>query len=283
MTSIAVLFHENQESPEGTAIHGIADIWRESGMSVTYLRGTSRFVPADVLLVHVNLSVVPKRYLRFADRYPVVINRHITDIRKSSFSESLLQADSAWDGQVIVKSDLNYSGAPEKNSGRNWLEAKSALVRRLRAAIERRIPSAMPFTDTDDYTIFDSKADVPAAYFSSRQVVVEKFLPETAGTDYAIRMYLFLGDNGFCVRLTSPDPIIKVGNSTHIEQVEPHPSVHEWQRRYRIDYGKFDYVVRDGNAILLDINKTTGSRPERKSGNRARDRFLAEAIHQFVS
>jgi hypothetical protein len=36
-----------------------ADSWREEGFDVRYLFGARRFVPADLVIVHVNLSVVP--------------------------------------------------------------------------------------------------------------------------------------------------------------------------------------------------------------------------------
>jgi hypothetical protein len=30
------------------------------------------------------------------------------------------------------------------------------------------------------------------------------------------------------------------------------------RKKLNFDYGKFDYVIHDGRAILLDINKTVG-------------------------
>ena len=45
-------------------------------------------VPADVCFVHVDLSVGPPRYTKFASQYPNTINLHITDIRKKSCSRN---------------------------------------------------------------------------------------------------------------------------------------------------------------------------------------------------
>ena len=39
-------------------------------------------------------------------------------------------------------------------------------------------------------------------------------------------------------------------------RVEPHPAMREARRRLGFDYGKFDYVERDGGAVLLDANPT---------------------------
>ena len=42
------------------------------------------------------------------------------------------------------------------------------------------------------------------------------------------------------------------------EEVEPHQEIVKWREAMKFDYGKFDYVVHDGKAVLLDANKTIG-------------------------
>ena len=60
-----VLFHDHDRfrSPSEYIIHHLAEFWREDGHTVSYVYGLKRFVPADVVMVHVNLSVVPAEYL----------------------------------------------------------------------------------------------------------------------------------------------------------------------------------------------------------------------------
>ena len=113
---IAVLFHE-RESPERLpfyAVNYLARYWREDGIKVHFCFGIDSLVRADILLLHVNLSVVPQAYLDAGKGYPVALNDRVQDIRKSTLSENLLSPGDAWDGPVIVKSDLNYGGIPER-------------------------------------------------------------------------------------------------------------------------------------------------------------------------
>ena len=52
----------------------LAKIWFDDGHKILFLFGVQKFVPADICIVHVDLSVVPDEYLEFASRFPVAIN-----------------------------------------------------------------------------------------------------------------------------------------------------------------------------------------------------------------
>ena len=70
---IAILFHSRDQELE-LARYGISHIakhWTDDGHEVINLFGTEKFVPADALILHVNLSVVPTEYSDFAEQYPV--------------------------------------------------------------------------------------------------------------------------------------------------------------------------------------------------------------------
>lgn len=284
MAVIAVLFHEFERNPAQFVVHQLAEFWREAGHQVIYLFGTRQFVPADLVLVHVNLSVVPVAYREFAGRFPVALNEQVLDIRKSTRSESLLGRGDAWSGPVIVKSDLNYGGLPEKAMGKSWLERRSPLARRLRAALERRFQRDGPFVNSSAYHVLPSLADVPPRWFSARDVVVEKFTPEMENDLYHLRICQVLGERWVCTRLASREPIIKAGNSISATDIEPHPMVDQWRRTLGLDYGKLDYVVVDDRPILLDVNKTTGATTAYRSAEElsARRRYLAEGIYAFL-
>ena len=109
-----------------------------------------------------------------------------------------------------------------------------------------------------DYRIFDSLMDVPRACFDDPRMVVERFLPEQDGDDYFVRCYFFLGNRSACTRIASKNPIVKGSTHCGMEKVEPHPDIVRLRKEMGFDYGKFDYVVRGGEAILFDINKTVG-------------------------
>src|SRR5260370_28834954 len=116
--TIAILFHENNRRRylSSYAISFLAKFWRQDGNRVRYLFGTRKFVPADLLLIHVDLSIVPDEYLEFASRYPIALNRVP---RKSQVSTNLVNRCDSYSGQVIVKSDLNCGGSPEQILRRN--------------------------------------------------------------------------------------------------------------------------------------------------------------------
>jgi hypothetical protein len=76
-----------------------------------------------------------------------------------------------------------------------------------------------------------------------------------------MRVCLFMGAYERCMRHISRSPIIKAANTLRIEPVDVHPALREKRRRLGFDYGKFDYVEHDGEAILLDANRTPGGAP----------------------
>ena len=85
---IAILWHARDRTRrlDRYVITRFADYWREGGHEVRFVFGPGQFVPADIAVLHVDLSVVPEPYLELAARYPVGINGRVRDIRHSAFS-----------------------------------------------------------------------------------------------------------------------------------------------------------------------------------------------------
>lgn len=283
---IAILFHENET--EKTVKHSLISIfsqfWEEDGYEVTYLFGTEEFIPADLLFVHVDMSVVPDRYLEFASQYEVTVNAHVKDIRKSVISLNLLGRNSDWNGPVIVKTDRNCGGIPERK--------RSGLIGKLKTKFLRSINHPLMHslivspTSAKEYRIFNHIREVPLFCFYDSRVIVEKFTPEREDDFYCVRMLSFLGDRMICVRLKSKDPIVKGGNTEEIEQsVKPHPDIINMRHRLGFEYGKFDYVEVDGEAILLDANKTIGFSPQLDESNifNQSRRYRAEGLYSFLN
>jgi len=155
MAHIVVLFHRNEihRDPTGYVIHKLADTWRVRGDKVTYLFGPQTYVPADVVIVHVDLSVAPEPYLEFAAQYSMVLNGDLRHIRKNRISRTLVKPGDGWHGPVIVKSDLNYAGRPERMFEGNWLERRWALTRRIARAGERVRNWNMPVREASEYAV----------------------------------------------------------------------------------------------------------------------------------
>lgn len=271
---VAVLLHENErrDGVDSYAVGHLAEFWRRDGLDVRFLWGVEERVPADVLLVHVNLSVVPDAYLEFARSYPVALNAGVRDVRKSAFSANLLTPGDAWDGPVIVKSDLNYAGRPERKLLRGragWL--RSRLLRQRRG-----------FRSQLDYRVYARLADVPRGCFRRHDLVVERFLPERDGELYCVRTYQFLGPSQTTARIASRSPIVSTRNHCRIESIEPDPAIVAARHAMAFDYGKFDYVLHEGRPVLLDANKTTGAAARRDASLDEERRRRAAGIHAFL-
>src|SRR5437773_8137385 len=163
--TIAILFHENNRKHDlsSYAIAFLAEFWRQDGNRVRYLFGTRKFVPADLLLVHVDLSVVPDEYLEFASRYPIALNSGVKDIRKSQISTNLVKQGDAYSGKVIVKTNLNFEGSPEQILRRHrWQLLASRFVR------DHAIGTGLE--THSKYRIYNRLTDVSPAVFERNEI-----------------------------------------------------------------------------------------------------------------
>lgn len=273
--TIAVLWHEHQQQEQQNArvsymISHYAQVWREDGHQVIDIYGPNQFTPADLLIVHVDLSVVPDQYLQFAARFPMVLNGKIKDIRKSTVSTLRVRANDAWPGPVIVKSNLNFAGIPE---------------RRMKALP----PAAGPMMGSpNDYRVFDRIAAVPRMVWTDPNVVVERFMPQIEDGEYVIHNMVFLGERATCTKNFSTHPVIHAYNQTRSSWVEPHPEVLALRKRLGFDMGKFDYVIYDGKPVVFDTNKTVGvspgeASPEQQKIRRQRAEGLYAYFEQLAS
>lgn len=267
---IVILVHE-RDGPDLLEAYLVADLarlWIAEGFEVVQVAGPDRSVDGDLAFVHVDLSVVPEPYLAWAAAFPASVNARVRDIRKRAVSANLLGPGDGWDGPVMVKSDRNYGGVPEALRGVPRLDGSGFTA---------------PFASPADYRLFPSLAEVPPDAFASEDLVVERFLPEVEAGRYHVRYYQFLGDRFTSTRLGGPEPIVKFDTHTLREDVEPHADVLALRRSLGLDYGKIDYVVRDGRAVIFDVNKTTGAptrEPDPARGLEAR-RTRAAGIHAF--
>ena len=253
---IAVLFHEKDRHRDLQRydIMHVAKYWQQAGHELITVFGTQEYIPADIAILHIDLSLVPQRFVEFAEQYPMCLNKQAVDIRKSKISAHLLKQNQDYSGQAIVKSNENTGGIPERVNSSRWARAGHRL-HQFRQRLQHQIVIRKPA----DYRIYDCLADVPDEIFSRPDLVVEKFLPERDGEFYCTRAYLFLGTGENCQMTVSRNPVVSVGNCERLVECDIHPDVREWRRQLGFDYGKFDYVIHDGNAVMLDANKTTGS------------------------
>lgn len=225
----------------------LASFWRERGDEVLVASGTERLPPADLAILHVNLSVIPDNYAEAARRYPRVVNGAALDIRKRTVSSNLVSRDDDWPGPVIVKTDLNYFGLPEAWACRQELSHG------------QEVPEAPPALKT--YPVFRDIPSVPERIWSRPHLVVERFLPERDEKGFYLRTWVFLGDRERCRRHLSRDAVVKSKNLIASEDCGVPDFIRSERERLGFDYGKFDFVMHKGQPVLLDANKTPGSPP----------------------
>ena len=244
-------------------IWALCDLWRACGFEIKVLRGLAAHCDADLLIPHIDLTLLPAAYVALYDRYPRVVNRHLHDISKRVISRNLLAPTDNYAGEVIVKTNLNFGGNPEAR----MLAGPKTLRRRLADAFFPRKPSSSRDCDWSsvkhfngsDYQIFSSLDKVPAGVFANDALVVERFLPEREDGLYHLRCYIFFGDQGYCSRVSAREPIVKGGNAIRREIVKPPAELLAIRRELQVDYGKLDFVLRDGRVVLLDLNRTPGT------------------------
>jgi hypothetical protein len=281
---IAILLHERHRDALSTAyrIWGLVAHWRMRGIEVEPVWGASREIDADLLIPHLDLSYIPDDYWELMQRHPNVVNRAVRDIRKTAISANLVQPGDAWQGPVIVKTNLNYRGVMDAQLlGPPLSLPHRALNRSLRPpAIERRILGWR--TTPHRYHIFRTKHDVPRRVWTNPALVVERFLPERRGQQYAMRAWAFFGDRGQTKIFYGDDPWIKGRNSDmHVLPDPPPPTLMEARHRLGLDYAKMDYVLHEGEPVLIDVSLTQGLTVPTEPALLERSRHLAEGLAYF--
>ena len=216
------------------------------------MRGTEHFEPADGLILHPDLTIVPDDCLAFCKHYPLIINGGVRDISKRRISSSLVGQKDSYVGPVIVKTNCNFGGKSERKM------ARQRPLYRLLSSLTGWLPwswtgQLRPYK----YPIFNSCRDVSRAVWRNPHLVVEKFLPEREGAYYCLRQWIFFGDHETNHRIFSESPIVKASNTIDHEDGLPVPeALRALRTKLQFDYGKFDYALVNGEPVLYDANRT---------------------------
>ena len=277
-TSIDILFHENARrfNIRKYEVTWMSKLWQERGHTVRFLFGTRNVEPADVCILHVDLSIVPAEYLEFAAQYSRILNDRLPDIRKSVVSRNLVHEPEDWSGPVIVKTDLNFGGWPERMLGSTRLSYP--LLRLARH-------SGLPFgkiVDHGRYRIYPGFGQVPQKYLNDPFYVLERFLPEIHDSLYCVNYFKFFGDRYECTRRYSERPVIISSNVVRSEVIEPPPEILEARSSLGLDFGKIDFSISAHGVHILDVNRTPGRRLKNTNVPLARLYHRAEGLYRLL-
>jgi len=251
----------------------LAGYWADAGHQVSVAAGIDNLPPADIAILHVNLSVLPAAYIEACRRYPVVVNGAAVDIRKTRVSRQLVRPGDQWAGRVIVKTDLNHGGTPEMRLGEL-------------AQLHGRpcdLPAEEPVDWEEPYPVFRSAGEVPDDVWDNPGLVVERFLPEEDARGFWMRVWDFCGDRERCTRFLGGDPVVKRTGSLERHPCPVPEEIRAERRRLGFDYGKFDFVVHEGEPLLLDANRTPWAPPRPWTAElEASNADLARGIEAFL-
>lgn len=253
---IVVISHAASDySKGGYLLHRLTEHWQERGIETVVMEGPQQAPPdADLAISHIDMTAVDPEYQRLFSHYPLVVNGRVLDISKTVFSDQLIRLEDNYDGPVIVKTNRNFGGMREMKA------------RQMQGDAEARLDVVRPWRKLEflpSYPTYASAMDVPLGAWRNPNLVVEKFLPEqNRDGQYVLRVWIFFGDREFHYQCISDEPIIKSRNTITRETLdvaEVPGAIHAKREQLGFDYGKFDFGIVNGEAVLYDVNRTPGS------------------------
>lgn len=230
----------------------------------------------DLAILHMDRTRIDSQSIPPNPSGRPLLNSAVLDISKRSFSSNRVSQDDPWDGEVIIKSNLNCFGLPEWNHGSPgfFLRGRRRLARK-HWQLARMLPPGA-------YPVLPRITAVPGWVWNDPEVIVERFIPEREDGLYCLRGWVFFGTRSYTYRMFSSEKIVKVASIVRHEFLgEPPPELVAFRQARNWDFGKFDYVEVDGRPILLDINKTPTTAGS-SGPDTPRLRHLAAGLEEFL-
>lgn len=278
MRHLLILTHEKDHYDRFPYItKEMIPFWREIGWRVSTQAGPGSPSDANLVLLHVDLTIIPKPYLECLKKCPMTLNGKVHDISKSVISKHLLKSDDVYEQPVIVKSNLNCGGSREALLARP--SGPLSWPGRLLGKVGLRKKPGLSI----DYHVYPSLGEVPDSVWSEPNLVVERFLPERRGDYYCLRTWLFLGDRELNSISFSHEPIVK-SHTVVRRELDPELPDELRQRRKELgfDFGKFDYGIVDGQVVLYDTNHTPSLGAFSRESMKDRLQHLAAGLDSFL-
>jgi len=292
---VVVLIHERDDfDPSQYLMLDVVRVLRERGARVSVLQGCDGAQAERLLceasgdgsplacVVHVDLTRVPQEHLALAKRFPVTINLGAWDIAKRAISQQVVTKGDEYAGPVIVKTDNNCGGLKEAQRTRDRLTTRCihAVHSRLHWTMRSELAAKA-------YRLYQHSRDVPWTVWMNRALVVERFTPEFRDGKYFLRSWVFMGEEETLSLRWSSQPIVALPHVDGRCFLEPTPEhlpeeLRARRRELGFDFGKFDYALVDGRAVLYDANRTPTNRtmtPEQVAWQSGK---LADGLEKLV-
>lgn len=249
--------------------------WERAGHRVT--TGPANRIDADIGVMHIDRTRIDHNLVPDNPSHRPLLNEGVLDISKRGFSTLRVLAGDSWDGPVIIKSNLNYYGAPE------WARTRHSFFERKRRKLAEKHWRLARMLPPKKYPVLPKLSQVPGWVWEHRDLIVERFMPEREGDLYCLRGWVFFGKRGYTYRLFSRHSLVKAGNITRYELLgDPPAELEAFREANGFDFGKFDYVEVEGRPILLDINKTPTIASSTSTVSSQRMQDLAEGLYDFI-
>jgi hypothetical protein len=166
------------------------------------------------------------------------LNKNVVDISKRRVSRNLVSRADDYSGPVIVKTNDNFYGLPRLPETH-----RHKIIKALRKGAGPKTWRYVHMLPKNSYPILNSKSDVPAWVWRHDL--------------YVLRIWIFLGEREYGVKLYGRRPIVKSHDIVRYEYLTEFPEeLRRERQRLGFDFGKFDYVLENGKAQLLDANPT---------------------------
>lgn len=234
-------------------LRSVVDAWTGEGGEALLCDDPDALPDADVTIAHIDATVVPARFQAAFARRGGVLNGAVADISKRRVSRHLVCSPAEWAGPVIVKTNRNHGGWPELDALRG---------RGMHGRAVARLARALPWSVTgllgvDHYPVFERSRDVPWFVWRHPKLVVERLHAEVHDGLYALRQHIFFGERQLDTILFGTAPVVKAANVVRREPLGGAPEeVLRLRRALGFDFGKFDYTISGGEAVVFDVNPT---------------------------
>ncbi|MDA9149253.1 hypothetical protein N9N71_01810 [Synechococcus sp. AH-229-G18] len=267
----------NKKNPVDT-FKILTSFFQDLKVSVEIQVGPEYRKEASAVLNHVNLTETPPQYQALFRNYKTGINTRLLNIRKSVIcDDATLSKPGKASGPVIVKTDLNYGGIPELQRLQWQGDISQGVINQTYANAR--------YLNPNSYPIFNDSSMVPAGVWENPNLIVQNlYIEQDSIGRYCLRSWYVLGDAGFHVMTVANHPVVKGQNilDRWVLDVETPRELMELKQRLALDYGRIDYTLHRGKAIVFDANRTPTSSIEAVDRYHLQWQSMASGIKQYL-